>query len=259
MELIYALEPERFDIHEVSPNGRFAIKAEVDSFAALNESGPLFGRVRLFDLETTEEIDVLWQARLFNTEIHWSCNSRFAALTGVNIGGFFGMISILDAVSLEQIDLDDADRSIPTMVLTKIDDAEVKKNISELLDWWGFVYNFLEWESDDEVKISFIAKERYESRLDGLESISNLYSIEGWFVYDVVNESVTALEWVVCYLTPPIVHSLKPLKPLLGVYFFQFIFNPLNHNRTVFQFFRGGNTYNRSDRLGITVPNGFDK
>jgi len=172
MHVKYAIKPELYDLVFTSPDGKYAVKASVYSFAKIgtHTAGTDYCDVRLVDCATDSVIVTSRWDIYNNIEVEWSPDCRYAAIS-YGDGRYFDLTDVFDV------------RNAKYIVLTR--DSEVETIIWDDLDarFDNTMFYFNEWIADDKIKITIALVNSY------------MQELSGWYIYDLVENEIVDIDY----------------------------------------------------------------
>ena len=178
MYLKYSIKPELYELNFPSPDGKYAVKADVDSFFVqnLNRNGIRYINRRITPNSDDSALHVLKGVES-NIEVEWSPDSRYAAISHGHYHLYF-YTDVYNTVNMEYIELPKKEE------LEKLLKYELVFNGDES----GIIFDrsyfrFSEWVEKDKIKIYITLS----------SSIGGGFSI-GWYTYDLAERKIVDTE-----------------------------------------------------------------
>ena len=159
-----AIKPELYARVFKSPDGKYAIKAVVDTFININSIGEVY-HFELIDCKTNTTLIVL-KDNYYKFTVQWSPDNRYASIEYGS--SFFYTTDFIDFKELKTIKLPDA-KEVESIVQNKFNN-----DYCIYSDFFGFTHN--QWVDDNKIKINI--------------ELSSPPEYEGWYIYDLIEDKI---------------------------------------------------------------------
>lgn len=159
-----AIKPELYARVFKSPDGKFAIKAVVDTFINMSSIGEVY-YFELIDCKTNTTLIVL-KDNYYKFTVQWSPDNRYASIEYGS--SFFYITDVIDFQELKTIKLPDA-KEVESIVQNKFNN-----DYNVYSDFFGFTHN--QWVDDNKIKINI--------------ELSSPPEYEGWYIYDLFEDKI---------------------------------------------------------------------
>ncbi|MDD4474437.1 MAG: hypothetical protein PHV95_01425 [Eubacteriales bacterium] len=163
-----AIKPELYARVFKSPDGKFAIKAVVDTFINMSSIGEVY-YFELIDCKTNTTLIVL-KDNYYKFTVQWSPDNRYASIEYGS--SFFYITDVIDFQELKTIKLPDA-KEVESIVQNKFNN-----DYNVYSDFFGFTHN--QWVDDNKIKINIELRSPPE--------------YEGWYIYDLVKKEIVEID-----------------------------------------------------------------
>lgn len=176
MMVAYKIDPSLYDFVCVSPDGRYSLKATVDSFAAIwyNGYGMTYDAINLIDNENGEFL-TSYEGMHNTISAKWSPDSKYAVVREL-VGKYASILSVFDVSNKEYYILPADELYTAEIDQLVVDSFGEGSCLSTLHLLHG------EWLADNKIKVYVEFQ---------FLSVTNPKFVRGWYIYDLVSREIT--------------------------------------------------------------------